>query len=560
MGVLAGLLASAVSDLRHPTAWLVDAVSGRSTSTGERVSPETAQTIPAYFAAIRVVSEDVAKLPLIVYKRLEPRGKDRAPDHPVYRLLHKAPNPEMSSFAFREVLTQHALSWGNGYAEIVRDGSGTPTEVWPIHPSRVRAMREDGVLRYDVREDQGWVPVDPYNMLHIHGPGGDGVSGLSMAQLLAESIGVSLATQRYAAAFFGNNSSPGGILSHPTRLSPEATQNLRKSWEERHGGSANVGRVAILQEGMTWQSISIPNEDAQFLETRRFQVEEIARAFRIPPHMIGDLSKATFSNIEQQALEYVQNTLMPWLVRWEQEVSRKLFDAADDEHFAEHLVTSLLRGDQAARSAFYSTLFNIGSLSPNDIRELENMNPVEGGDEYFRPLAMQRLTDEDEEPEPETPAPMPPMQQPPPDQPEPEEDEAREARIRKGVLRVCAERAGYMVSKECKVIEAASRKRGFEDWIAAWSAGIGGEWEQAMYPHAITLAELLSDGPLSKESHDAAQGACARLCRTLAEQARSMGLDAHARGAVPDLVRAWEIGRAANAANDLVEAVAESLR
>ena len=368
---------------------------GRETQAGERVSPDSAMGLSAYFASIRNISEDIGKLPLITYRRL-PRGKERAATHPCYTLLKTKPNPYMGSMVFRETMSAWALGWGRGCAEIVRDERGFPRQLWPIHPSRILPKWVGGELFYDVSQDD--LLANPKarptrllaeNVLHIHGLG-DGYEGYSVCQLAAESIGVGLAAQLQAASYFGNGTQLAGILEHPSKLSQKAHDNLRASWAARHQGARAAFTPAILEEGMKWTTTGAPPKDAQFLETRQFQVEEIARWFRIAPTKIGDRSRAQgWSTLEAQNTDHASDTLMPWLVRWEEELEAKIF-LGDPDYFAEHLMAGLVRGDMAARQAFYTAMFNIGVLSPNEIRELENMNPNPGpeGDAYYMQLNM----------------------------------------------------------------------------------------------------------------------------------------------------------------------------
>lgn len=381
----------------HAKQWLKDTVAGTATKAGARVTVDTALNYGPYFAAIRAISEDVARLPFVVYQRLEPRGKRKAVEHPVFPLLHLRPNDEMSSMSLRETLTAHALSWGNGYAEIVRDRLGRPAALLPIHPSRVQPKRVDGQIVYDIRvtdigvtnersQTTDLVRLPARDVLHVHGLGPDGLIGYSAAKMAREAIGLGIEAETFGSTFFGNGAMPGGTLEHPHTLKDEAMKRLRESWKAMHGGASKAHKVAILEEGMKYTPIGIANKDSQFLESRQFQVVEIARWFRIQPHKIGSLERSTFNNIEQQSIDYVQDTLMPWFTRWEQEVSLKLFTEKEREGlFAEHVVNGLLRGDAAQRSAFYREQFAIGALSPNDIRELENQNPIPGpeGDEYF---------------------------------------------------------------------------------------------------------------------------------------------------------------------------------
>lgn len=416
--------ATAISDLLHPTAWLQDWAMGRRTLAGVHVTPASAMTLPTYYACLRAISEDIGKLPLLTYRRLDPRGKERAPDHPLYSLLHDAPNDDMESMTFRETLTHYALAWGNGYALVDRDSRLTPVALHPIHPSRVVVRRDDqDRLVYDVyggelvpgAQLQQVYRVRSDDMLHLRGLGAEGITGYSVAQLAAESLGLTLAAQTFGAAFFGNGAAMGGVLEHPGKLSDQGAKHLRESFESVYSGPENAGKVAILEEGMKYARLAIPPNDAQFLETRLFQVRDICRWFRVPLHKVGDLEFATYTNIEQQAIEYVQDTLMPWCVRWEQQLQRKLFGIRSP-YFCEHALQGLMRGDQAARSQFYTSLFGIGVFSPNDILELENMSPIgPEGDEHFvasnNLMPLKKVVEQAEQPVASVPfAPSPPGQ------------------------------------------------------------------------------------------------------------------------------------------------------
>jgi len=354
------------------------------------VTPDTALTLTAVWAAVKVLSESVASLPLHVYERLE-RGKRRAVEHPLHRILHDEPNEDMTSFDLISTLMMHVLLWGNGYAQIVRDNGGRVVALWILLPNRMEVMRrEDGrlVYVYDSRR-YGRVALDPSEVLHIRGLGFDGLKGYSVISYFRRTLGIALAAETYGERFFANSARPGGVLKHPGKLSEEAYRRLRQSWEELHQGPENVGRVAILEEGMEYQAIGLPPEDAQFLETRKFQVAEVARIFRVPPHMLADLERATFSNIEQQSIEFVVHSLRPWLVRWEKAIQQRLFVGEEKRrYFAQFLVEGLLRGDTESRYKAYAIGRQWGWLSANDVRELENMNPVEGGDVYLVPLNM----------------------------------------------------------------------------------------------------------------------------------------------------------------------------
>lgn len=447
-----------VSDLLKPKNWLLEwsMGGGRRTQAGESISPQSALGISAYYACLRAISEDIAKLPLILYHR-EPRGKSRAREHSLYPILHDQANPDMGSMEFRQLLQHWACGWGNGYAEIAQV-SGRPGALYPIHPSRVQIVRfpENPNIRvYRVQNDDGsWVGIPSSQMFHLRGLG-DENGGYSVARIAAESLGLSMAAQTFSASFFGNSASLCGVLSHPASLSPEARKLLRNEWTELYGGPYAAGKPAILEEGMKWERIGIPPDNAQLIESRQFQIEEICRWFRMPPHKIQHLLRSTFSNISHQAIEYVVDTLTPWFTRWEQEIQRKLL-VGEPDYFAEHLALGLLRGDDASRIAFYNGMFMIGAMSQNDIREAENFNWIgPEGDVYYVPLNMIRSKDAAEgkrgEPTPtpsdnsapEVPPDMMPDEEPPEDGNEPPAEEnanvltlqkARVAEISRGLL------------------------------------------------------------------------------------------------------------------------------
>jgi HK97 family phage portal protein len=364
----------------------------RNSRTGINVTEETALYSVAVWACVRLLSETLASLPLFLYKRIDPRGKEKATDHFLYNLLHDAPNPEMTSMTFRETLMAHLVTWGNAYGLIDWEDYTTAKAIWPMRPDMVMVSREEGkiVYRYTVPREGRSIILPAYRVLHIPGLGFDGLIGYSPITMAREAIGLTMATEEFGARFFGNGAQPGLVIKHPGQMSPTSRDNFTKSWEESHKGLEKAHKAAILEEGMDVKAIGIPPEDAQFLETRKFQRGEIASFFHIPPHMIGDLEKATFSNIEQQSLEFVVYTMRPWLVRWEQAINMKLLNVNEQkDYFAEFLVDGLLRGDFVSRTQGYWTAIQGGWLSPNEIRELENKNPREGGDNYLQPVNMQ---------------------------------------------------------------------------------------------------------------------------------------------------------------------------
>ncbi|MDY6309245.1 MAG: phage portal protein [Oribacterium sp.] len=374
------------------------------TSSGKVVTERSAMQITAVYCCVRILSEAVASLPLHLYRYTENGSKEKALDHPLYELLHDEPNPEMTSFVFRETLMTHLLLWGNAYAQIIRNGKGEVIALYPLMPNRMTVNRdEDGNLYYEYQTSQdeahtmdgSIVRLSPLDVLHIPGLGFDGLVGYSPIAMAKNSIGMTMAAEEYGAKFFSNGATPGGILEHPGVV--KDTEKVRESWNAAFGGSSNANRVAVLEEGMKYTPISISPEQAQFLETRKFQIDEIARIFRIPPHMIGDLEKSSFSNIEQQSLEFVKYTLDPWVSRWEQSMRRALLRPEEKkEYFFKFNVDGLLRGDYQSRMNGYATARQNGWMSANDIRELENLDRIpeeKGGDLYLINGNMTKLED-----------------------------------------------------------------------------------------------------------------------------------------------------------------------
>ena len=375
---------------------------GRSSS-GQVVNETSALQVTAVYACVRLLAESIAGLPLHVYRYTE-HGKERVLDHPLSRLLHDSPNPEMTSFTYRETSQTHILLYGNIYSQILRDRTGRVVGLYPLLPNRMEVDRdEDGNIVYTYTQMQQANPniekmrvrLPASEVLHIPGLGFDGLVGYSPIAMAKNAIGATMATDEYGSKFFENGARPSGVLKHPTILKDPA--RVRDSWNAAYGGSSNTGKIAVLEEGMEYQPITIPNNEAQFLETRKFQVSEIARIFRVPPHMIGDLEKATFSNIEQQSIEFVKYTLNPWISRWEQSLNKALLQPSEQgQYFIAFNVDGLLRGDYKSRMEGYAVGIQNGFMSPNDVRGLENMNPIpasEGGDSYLVNGNMMKLSD-----------------------------------------------------------------------------------------------------------------------------------------------------------------------
>ena len=364
------------------------------TASGKRVNERTAMQITAVYACIRILAESVAQLPLHLYKYNSTGGKERATEHSLYKLLHDEPNPEMTSFVFRETLMTHLLLYGNAYAQIIRNGKGEVLALYPLMANRMTVDRnEKGELYYKYQHSQdeantmkgSTVTLKPRDVFHIVGLSADGIVGYSPIAMAKNAIGMSIACEEYGSKFFNNGAVPGGVLEHPDQL--KNPEKVRESWTNTFGGSQNAGKVAVLEEGMKYHPISIPNNEAQFLETRKFQINEIARIFRIPPHMIGDLEKSSFSNIEQQSLEFVKYTLEPWVARWEQAIVRSLLNENEKkDYFVKFNLEGLLRGDYQSRMNGYAVGRQNGWMSANDIRQLENLDQIseeEGGNAYL---------------------------------------------------------------------------------------------------------------------------------------------------------------------------------
>lgn len=376
-----------------------------STTSGKLVNEQTAMQTTAVYACVRILSEAVAGLPLHIYRYRADGGKERIPQHPLYSLLHDEPNSEMTSFVFRETLMSHLLLWGNAYAQVVRNGRGQVIALYPLLPSKMDVSRAaNGELLYTYYRDSdetglnpkgGYVTLRKDEVLHIPGLGFDGLIGYSPIAMSKNAIGMSLATEEYGASFFANGANPGGVLEHPGVI--KDIQRVKDSWNTAYQGSGNAHKIAVLEEGMKFQAIGIPPEEAQFLETRKFQIDEIARIFRVPPHMVGDLEKSSFSNIEQQSLEFVKYTLDPWVVRWEQSLQQSLILPSEKASLMIRFnLDGLLRGDYQSRMQGYSVGIQNGFYSVNDVRQLEDLNlleDAEGGNLHFVNGNMVKLKD-----------------------------------------------------------------------------------------------------------------------------------------------------------------------
>jgi HK97 family phage portal protein len=439
------------------------------------VTPETAIQYTAVFAAVRVIAGNLATLPLITYKRLESDGKEKATKHPLYKLLKSKPNNQKTtSFEFREMITGHMLLYGNGYAQIIRNRAGDVVELFPMHPSQVTPEKRDGTVVYKVRTDDGQDRfLSAEQVLHIRAYRDSGLAGLSPIAAAKKAIEAGLSLESFGANFFKGGAFPSGVLEMEGQatLSADAKKNLRESWQKLYGGENRGKKVAVLEAGVKWKPMGIPQSDAQFLEQRRFGVEEISRVYGVPPHLLGDLSRSTNNNIEMQSQEFVSYCLAPWMERWEQAIVRDLLDGDDEEYFVKHQANALMRGDSAARGSFYSTGRQWGWFSINDIRKLEDMNPIgPEGDIYLSPMNMVPAGDEgkvlDRPAGAPAEGPQEPKKEPENEENDPENDTERVKKAFRGTLKETWQR---VIRKEIGAVKsAAKRKNGadFDGWMA----------------------------------------------------------------------------------------------
>lgn len=377
----------------HPSNPSSDVISvfgaGFGTASGKTITETTAFNFSGVYASIRILAETISSLPLCLFKRLE-RGKEKQTGNPLNNILQKKPNPEMTAMTYRELMMVHLAGWGNSYSNIERNGAGRIIALWPLRPDKTTPKRVDGELVFEVTLSSGQKKTLPRDeVLHIPGMGFNGLVGFSPLKMVREAIGLGLAAEDFGSRFFANDARPGIVLKHPGTLKEGGQDNIRRSWNEIHGGLENKHRIAILEEGMDLQTIGIPPEDAQYLGLREFQIIELARIYRVPPHMLADLTRATFSNIEEQGLNFTTFTMTPWFVRTEQSYDMQLLeDDQQNDFFWKHNENALLRGNIESRFKAYSTGFNIGTFSINDVLELEDRNAVANGDTRFVPLNM----------------------------------------------------------------------------------------------------------------------------------------------------------------------------
>jgi HK97 family phage portal protein len=491
------------------------------TSTGISPTPETALNSSAFWSAVSIIGADVASLPLEQFKRSKDGSTSAFTDSKTYELVHDNPNPEMTSMVFRETLQAHALTWGNGYAEIERNGGGQPLALWPLTPDRVVPFRNARRVQYRVANtNQPDTILDASDILHVPGLGFDGLIGYSVLAKARESISMGLAMQRFGGSFFGNGSTFGGILTHPQKLTKDVKQGIRESIEAVHAGVDRAHKFVILGDGMTYAKLGIPPNDAQFLESRRFEIEEIARWFHMPQHKLNGLDHATFSNIEHLDLEYFKSCLRGWLVRWEQELNRKLVPSLERKtQYFKHNVEGFLRGDSVARADYQVKMFGIGAFSINEIRELNNQNGIgEEGDAHFVPANLMPVERALNPPVPVAPPVAPPVDgavdaaKTRADAAEQAASEARAKADREHAIRVAAETAGAQSAEEIIRLLAA------EDAAVKRAAQV--TTEAAELQTTVTMLQREYDAALA--AHDEA------LARATASESTAIDIQAQA--------------------------------
>lgn len=406
----------------NPSLWNVY---GAQSVSGEAVTEQNALTYSAVWNAVSLISGTVGSLPLHLMQRKNEK-KRIADDRSLYRVLHDEANPYMTAKAFRECLMAHILTWGNGYAEIVRNGYGDVIELWPITPNRVQIKMSGGDIYYDIQmTGEPNVYLLREKVLHVPGLGFDGFVGYSVIAMARKSLGLAMAMETFGSRYFGSGTHPGIVVTHPGRLSADGQKNLKASLDVGYAGLGKSHKLMLLEEGMKVEKIGVPPNDSQFLESRQFQIPEVARWFNLPPHKLKDLTRSSFNNIESEQISFVTDSILPWLVTLEQNYNMQLLTESDKNltgrgrYYFKHIVEGLLRGDAASRASFYTVMLDKGVMSINEVREKEDMDPVPGGDIHLVPLNMTTLENAGKPPEP----PEPPKELEPPEKEAPEDSE-----------------------------------------------------------------------------------------------------------------------------------------
>jgi HK97 family phage portal protein len=362
------------SSIARPDPWLRDALGGQESWAGPTISAETAMQSSAVAACVRLLSESVASLPLFVYRR-DGDDKAKAPDHPLYAVLHDAPNAYQTAFTWRAQMMTHTLLHGNAYSLIDRDDSGRVRALWPLLPANVNVRSNDGRLQYEVWNAGKRETYEPEDVLHVKGPSSDGIRGMSIISMARQGIALDLALTQHGASTFKNGARPGVVIKTPAQLSNEARKQFVQNWSEQFAGALRAGKTALLDGGLDVHTIASSNDDSQFLQSRQFAVQEIARWFRVSPHLIGDPSRLAYASSEVEMLSFLQHSLRPWLINIEAEITRRLLPART-AYFAEFSLDAMQRSDTKSRYESYAIGVDKGFLTVEDIRKWENLPPL----------------------------------------------------------------------------------------------------------------------------------------------------------------------------------------
>jgi HK97 family phage portal protein len=514
------------ASLANPDPWMFEAFGADPSSSGESVNERTALGVSAYYAALRNISQDFGKLPVHAYRKQKNKSRERLDGSRIDRIMQN-PNPEMTAMSFKEVMVGNALVHGNAYAEIQLDNANRPVALWPIPSRSVTPYRmSNGQLIYRVKQEQREVVLRPNQVFHLKGIGGDGIVGYSIIQEAKHSLGLGLAAQKSAGKFYANGARLSGVLQCPVALEDQARKNLKESWVAAYQGSGNAGKTPLLEEGIEFKAISISPEDAQFIEQQKFTVTEICRWFNIPPHKLMDLERATFSNIEHQAIAYQQDAIQPWAVRFEQEAKRKLISQSDV--YIEVNIDALLRADTATRFEVYSKAIASGIRTMNEVRQLENLEPKEGGDELFANgglMPISKLLADDPVMPPVAPAPDP-EPQPEEDQQEPEEDSRSDlmANLVNAHVDVLSSAYSSLMTMEQDKASKAEKRGDLAEWADEFYSGhpdyVRARIGSSLEAHARTVWAVTKNGAMPQWAELAVQEAIVEASKRHAEASR----------------------------------------
>lgn len=493
---------------------------------GVKVSEDSALTYSAYWACIKIISETIGYLPWHVYQNGVKGLHDSA--HSLDDVLYRAPNLELNSFIYKELIISHALSWGNSCSEIERSRYGEVVNLWPIDPSKVEPDRDSaGRLVYPV---VGGPTLEAKDVFHVRGPSRDGINGYSVAGMAKQSIGLGLATEAFGASFFGNGAIPGLVIHDDgqAKLGEDGVKNLLKSWNKKHKGPLGRGKTEYLDKGLSVEAIGIPPGDSQFLETRTFQLLEMCRWFRVPPHKLAELARSTHTNIESQNIEFVTDAIMPWVSRCEREADFRLLGREGaKKYYTKMNVMGLLRGDSKARGEFYRLLYNLGVISIDEIRDYEDMDLIGGSVGGLRLVPVNMTTAE-------------------------RMSSGNVSNPNKSgtVASLFEEIAGRFCKIELKRIEKFSASTS-DDQIVAFYVEHARSMSNGFYRAACVLCDVISVDAANLESH--LNQFFGDFCADSADQIKG----AIKAEKMPAVISAWEASRAHKMSRDLITRLTE---